>query len=364
MKLLFDCRYVRTDRHDGISRYSAELVGALARLHDVTMLISDGRQLRLLPDLPWALGPSPTSALEPLAALRVNRLHPDVVVSPMQTMGSLGRRYGLVLTIHDLIYYENRTPPRQFSWPIRLLWRLYHLSPAPQRLLLAGADAVAVISETTASLMRRHRLTTKPMPLVPNAPDPAFAAPARTEPPARPNLVYMGSFMPYKNVETVVRAMRELPGWTLHLCSRADAATLARLRALAPEGAIVAHDGVSDAEYRALLAGATALVTASRNEGFGLPVIEAMSAGTPVICSDIPIFREVAGEAAIRFDPDSPADLARAARAASGPAEFAARSAAGIVEASRWSWDASARTLLAACERIHAEREARAAGSR
>lgn len=358
MRLLFDCRYVRTDRHDGISRYSAELVTALARRHPVTMLISDGRQLRLLPDLPWELIPAPTSPLEPLVALRVNRLRPDVVASPMQTMGSLGRRYGLVLTIHDLIYYENRTPPRQFAWPIRLLWRLYHLSYAPQRLLLAGADAVAVISETTAGLMRRHRLAGKPMPLVPNAPDPAFAAPARTAPPAAPNLVYMGSFMPYKNVEAVAAAMRELPGWTLHLCSKADDATLARLRALAPEGAIAAHQGVSDEEYRELLAGATALVTASRNEGFGLPVIEAMSAGTPVLCSDIPIFREVAGDAALRFDPDAPADLARAARQVAEPAEFARRSAAGIAEAARWSWDASAEALLEACERIHAERSA------
>lgn len=359
MRLLFDCRYVRTDRHDGISRYSAELVAALGRRHPVTMLISDGRQLRLLPDLPWAMGPAPTSPLEPLAALRVNRLEPDVVVSPMQTMGSLGRRYGLVLTIHDLIYYENRTPPRQFAWPIRVLWRLYHLSYAPQRMLLAGADAVAVISESTAALMRRHRLTAKPMPLVPNAPDHAFAAPARTTPPAAPNLVYMGSFMPYKNVETVARAMGELPGWTLHLCSKADDATLSRLRALAPDGAVVAHQGVSDEEYRELLAGATALVTASRNEGFGLPVIEAMSAGTPVLCSDIPIFREVAGEAAIRFDPDAPAALAAAARRVAEPAEFAARSTAGVAEAARWSWDASAATLLAECERIHADRARR-----
>lgn len=362
MRLAVDCRYVRTDRHDGISRYTAELVTALARLHPVTMLISDGRQLRLLPDLPWRMLSAPTSPREPLVALEANRLDieggaPDVIVSPMQTMGSIGRRYGLVLTIHDLIYYENRTPPRQFAWPIRLLWRAYHLSFAPQRILLGGADAVAVISETTAGLMRRHRLTSKPMPLVPNAPDPSFAAEPRSTPPAgAPNLVYMGSFMPYKNVETVAAALRELPGWTLHLCSKADEATLRRLEALAPAGSIIAHQGVSDDVYRELLAGATALVTASRNEGFGLPVIEAMSAGVPVLCSDIPIFREVAEDAAIRFDPDSPAELARAARTLEDPAEWARRSAAGVERARAYSWDASARSLLEACERVHAER--------
>lgn len=47
-------------------------------------------------------------------------------------------------------------------------------------------------------------------------------------------------------------------------------------------------------------------------EGFGLPVLEAFAANCPVICSDIPVFHEVGGEAALYFKPDSPADLARA----------------------------------------------------
>ena len=104
MKLVIDCRYVRTDHHDGISRYTAGLVGALAQLHPLTMLISDERQLRLLPDLPRHRVSAPTSAAEPFVARQVNALAPDVVFSPMQTMGSWGRRYRLVLTVHDLIY--------------------------------------------------------------------------------------------------------------------------------------------------------------------------------------------------------------------------------------------------------------------
>lgn len=360
-RILFDCRYVKLERHDGISRYSAELVRALSDLHPVTMLISDERQLKMLPNLPWILGPSETSPLEPFVALRINRMRihgkrPDVVVSPMQTMGSIGRRYGLILTIHDLIYYVNRTPPREFNPAIRLLWRIYHLSYWPQRVLLSGADAVATISRTTGRLMRRHRLTRKPLVLVPNAPEQSLAASARFAPPTNPNLVYMGSFMPYKNVETVARAMQHLPGWTLHLCSKADDATIARLEELAPAGSIVAHRGVSDDAYRELLLQATALVTASRNEGFGLPVIEAMSAGTPVLCSDIPIFREVGGKAAQYFDPDSPEDLARAAVSLSEQNAWADASAASVEQAATFTWTASATSLLRAVERIHAAR--------
>ena len=93
MKIVFDCRYTRIGRHDGISRYTAGLVAALAKLHPVTMLISDHRQLELLPDLPWELVSAPTSAREPLVARQVNRLRPDVVFTPMQTMGGWGRHY-------------------------------------------------------------------------------------------------------------------------------------------------------------------------------------------------------------------------------------------------------------------------------
>ncbi|KAB1657745.1 glycosyltransferase family 4 protein [Pseudoclavibacter chungangensis] len=353
MKIMFDCRYVRTDRHDGISRYSLELVTALAKLHPVTMLIHDAHQLEVLPSLPFEQISSPTSVREPFVARQVRRFHPDVVVSPMQTMGSIGRSYGLVLTIHDLIYYVNRTPPRQFAWPLRLLWRLYHLSYAPQRLLLRGADQVATISRTTRELMRRNRLTRRPIPIVTNAPDERFRRAVPGQPPERRSLVYMGSFMPYKNVETIARALHELDGWVLHLCSRADEATLERLRALAPDGSIVAHQGVSDTEYLSLLAETTALVTVSRNEGFGLPVIEGMAAGVPVICSDIPVFREIGADAAVFVDPDSPSALARAAHELEDDAVWEARARAGIARAADFTWEASAQSLLEACRSVH-----------
>ena len=75
MKIVVDCRYTRLEHHDGISRYGARLAEALARRaassgHQVMMLISDERQLSMLPDLPWSLASGPTSAREPLVALQ------------------------------------------------------------------------------------------------------------------------------------------------------------------------------------------------------------------------------------------------------------------------------------------------------
>jgi glycosyltransferase involved in cell wall biosynthesis len=349
VKIVVDCRYVRIDHHDGISRYTAGVVEALARLRPVTMLINDERQLTLLPDLPWAIVSGPTSAREPLVALQVNKLHPDVVFTPMQTMGTFGRRYKLVKTLHDLIYYRNRTPPRDLNPAIRLLWRLYHLAWWPQRLLLNRADAVATVSATTQLLMREHHLTDKPIVIVGNAPDTASPSPAlsRTQPSgATRDLLYMGSFMPYKNVETLAMAMRQLPGYRLHLLSRISPGDRSRLEALAPAESLVIHDGTSEEDYRALLRTATALVTTSLDEGFGLPLVEAMALGTPVVVSDIPIFREIGGDAALYVPATDASAVASAIRVLEDPGEWAARSARSREQAAHFSWERSAATLL------------------
>ena len=121
MKLMVDARYTRIGFHDGISRYTASLLGALKTLVDtgdeaaadldLTMIISDERQLDMLPDLPHVKICSPTGPLEPTASLQLNKYAPDVVFSPMQTIGSAGRKFKLILTLHDLIYYSHPTPP-------------------------------------------------------------------------------------------------------------------------------------------------------------------------------------------------------------------------------------------------------------
>ncbi|OII04293.1 glycosyltransferase family 1 protein [Curtobacterium sp. MCBA15_008] len=359
LRVGIDCRYVRIGRHDGISRFTAGVVAHLPDRHDYTLLVHDERQLESLPEgMPWALLPAPTEPGEPFVARKVNRLGLDAVFSPMQTMGSRGRDYALVLTLHDLIYYRNRTPPREFSWPLRLGWRAFHLSWVPQRVLLNGADGVVTVSETTAGLIAEHRLTKRPVTVAYNAADPAARRPSdgdRTK-----TLVYMGSFMPYKNVETLAAALPLLGAdWVLHCMSRVSDADRARLSGLAPSGSIVFHDGATDDEYLRVLRSATALATASYDEGFGIPLVEAMGIGTPVVVSDVPIFREIGGVAAEYFDPSSPSAVAAAVRRLE--ARWDAASEASVVQAARFRWDDSAEQVVRAVERAVAERAARAA---
>ncbi|GGR38877.1 glycosyltransferase family 4 protein [Agromyces mediolanus] len=359
MRIVFDCRYTRIGQHDGISRFTAGLVGELGKRHPVTMLINDHRQLELLPELPWQLVSGPTSPLEPFVALQVKRLKPDIVFSPMQTMGSLGRDYRLLLTLHDLIYYENRTPPRNLPWPVRLLWRLYHLAWWPQRVLLNRADRVVTVSETTAGLIAEHRLTKREVTVVPNASDELGRPELPRQRPTRGRLVYMGSFMPYKGVDTLVRAAAKLPDHELHLMSRIGDEERRRLTRLAPDARIVFHDGASDEEYAELLSNATALVHASRAEGFGIPLVEAMRLGTPIVVSDIPIFREIGGDAALYFDPNDPDDLVRAVRDLEAGDQWTRRSELAVERAAGYTWAASAERLLKLMQRTVAEQGGR-----
>lgn len=355
MRVFVDARWTRTDVHDGISRYGANLIEALHHLHPVTMLIHDENQLRLLPEaVPYVMVNSPFSPRELLLARTLNRLGADVVFSPLQVIGGFGRRYRLVLTLHDLIYYRHPRPPGFLPLPVRLVWRSYHRAYWPQRFLLNRADAVVTVSETTKRLIAEYRLTRRSVTVVYNAPsdqdvviDGVGESDSGGARDGRCDLVYMGSFMPYKNVETLIAGMADLPGYRLHLLSRIDPAREAELVASQPPGAdVVFWRGISDADYRDLLARAKALVTASRDEGFGLPIIEAMNASTPVVCSDLDIFREVTGGNALFFDPDSVGGFVDAVRRSEDPPTRERLVASGREQSAGFSWRSSARRLL------------------
>lgn len=364
MKLLFDARYIRTDYHDGISRYSAELLAATARAVAsdprvrLAALISDPAQAALISDgLPTLLGPSVTSPAEVLTGGLLSRYAPDVVFSPMQTMGSLGRRHKLILTLHDLIYYEHPQPPGDLPWPVQWGWRAYHKAWWPQRLTLNRADAVATVSETSRQQILAHRLTKRDVRVIANAApsagvpeDEALARLSRRG----TDLVYMGSFLPYKNVETLLRAMAHLPGRTLHLLSRISPARRAELQAQVPAGArVVFHGGVGEEQYRELLSSCAALITASRAEGYGLPLVEAFAEGAPVVCSDLPIFREVAGDAAGYAPADDDAAFAARVRELTNPTMAHERVLAGLERICEHTWEDSARDLLDLAWELH-----------
>jgi glycosyltransferase involved in cell wall biosynthesis len=346
--LHFDARFIRLDQHDGISRFSVELIKALNSKIKVVAIIYDLRQLDHLPEgMEFLVLNNPQSISEFLIARKLNKAHATHVFSPMQVMGTAGRKFKLVLTLHDLIYYRHRKPPQDLSYAVQLLWRLYHLSYLPQRLLLNRADAVATVSKTTKALMESKRLTKRKIGVVYNAP-PFLQALGPREFPKSRKVVYIGSFMPYKNVETLIRGAALTPEFELHLLSKIELKRREELELLAKStGAnVVFHGGVSDLEYQNLLREAFALVSASRDEGFGIPLVEAMQVGTPVVISDLDIFREVAGVSGIFFPADSPEGFAEGLISLLEPDNWKLASKHSIAQASSFNWDDSADLLL------------------
>jgi glycosyltransferase involved in cell wall biosynthesis len=91
-----------------------------------------------------------------------------------------------------------------------------------------------------------------------------------------------------------------------------------------------------------LYRGASVVVLPSRAEGFGLPVIEAMACGVPIVCSDLPVLREIADGVAVFCKPEDPEDFARAiAGVLQAPTPGSTRQV-GIERARRFTWERSA----------------------
>ena len=352
----FDGRYINPVKPDGITSFSLGLIRAVSRVHPLTVMVDNQQQAELLPkskNLTLFFTNPVASPKELFSTRKLNREKIRVLFSPMQTTSGLGRNFKLVYTLHDLIYYRHRTPPSNFNPLIRAIWFLYHLSYWPQRRLLNMADAVATVSETTRDQMLRHRLTKKPIYVIHNAAE----APERVDKVNRHDskiLVYMGSFIGYKNVETLIRGMRLLPDHKLVLLSRITESRKVELQALADEnGAQVQFEnGVTRDEYHEWLHAAKALVSASKDEGFGIPVVEAMERGCPVILSDIPIFEEVAGPAGLRFAATDSIAFAEQVKRLGDKRDWKLHSDLGLSQAEFFTWEDSAELFLELCEEL------------
>ncbi|MGD9572505.1 MAG: glycosyltransferase family 4 protein [Thermoleophilia bacterium] len=182
-----------------------------------------------------------------------------------------------------------------------------------------------------------------------------WAAPAPVAPdgtvPEGAYVLYAGAIEPHKNAGLAVEAIALAPaGVRLVMTGPWSRRRAARLRGHAArvgaEGRIDWEGLVTPGRLAALRAGAVAVLVPSRKEGFGLPVLEAMDAGVPVLASDTPALREVGGAAARYLPPADPVPWARAigelAEDAGVRAEMAA---AGRRRAGDHSWDRTAAAL-------------------
>jgi len=245
-----------------------------------------------------------------------------------------------VLTLHDLSTLEH---PEWFAPAFGLWYRL--LLPR----LAHRVRRIAVPSEyVRQKVLRRFRLPGKQVVTVPGGVDPARFHPIRQKDLHERYILFVGSLEPRKNLPVLLEAWQAIalqhPDVSLVVAGVPGA--VFRPVALPHAVARLQWAGyVSEAELPGLYAGATAFVLPSLEEGFGLPVLEAMACGVPVIAADAGALPEVVGEAGILFDPASPAALAAALDFCLDNPELCLNlQCLGIERARQFSWSRAAVT--------------------
>jgi glycosyltransferase involved in cell wall biosynthesis len=280
----------------GVHRYITSLVGELEASDKVTLhrysLPGRDHLRTVVRDVAWYL------RVLPRAARRdgVDLLHCPTQRAPANSA------VPLLLTIHDLATL--RLPAAFNRWT-----RAYSRALLPR--VIRNADHVIAVSEFTASeLMSLLGVTAAKITVIPNGVGVPFGS--DVEAATGDYVLAVATIEPRKNLNRLTQAFASLsprpselrlvgaPGWG-HVHVDAHVKQLGV---------------VSDHELARLYRGARCLAYVPLYEGFGLPVLEAMASGTPVVASDIPPLREVAGLAAVYVDPFDPEAIARGLREA------------------------------------------------
>jgi glycosyltransferase involved in cell wall biosynthesis len=268
------------------------------------------------------------------------------------------RRAARIVTIHDLDF---------LSHPERTRAEIRRDYPALVRSHAHRADRIVVNSHFTgAEVERRLEVAADKITVcVPGAPDWS----PRPAPPADDAYVlFFGTLEPRKNVGTLLDAYEalvarrsDMPRLVLAGRETPDARSWLERIARPPLNRLVRHVGYVDpAKRRNLYEGARLLVQPSFDEGFGMPVLEAMTLGVPVIAANRGALPEVVGDAGPLVDPESSEELASAIeRLIDDEALWAASAAKGSLRAHHFRWEESARHLAEAYRLAIEHRDAR-----
>jgi alpha-1,3-rhamnosyl/mannosyltransferase len=282
----------------------------------------------------------------------LGRTGADVVWYPWNVALPSPPRRAVVVTIHDIAPVVHPDPRRRRAWKNWKWRRRYARTVRESTLLLCVSrftrDEVHRVFGVPLERMRAVQLAADDGVGTPDAAQHDAATLERLGVRA-PFVLAVGAAERRKNLGLLERAMPQavarVPELTLALAGPRNKRLVGA--DLAPWKRTLGF--VTAAELATLYRSAACLVIPSRYEGFGLPVLEAMRLGTPVICTRASSLPEVGGDAAAYVDPDDDAGLADAiVRVTSDAGLRAGMAAAGISWAARFTWDATARGTLAA----------------
>jgi len=327
-------------RRTGDETYAAALLRELAVIADEERIVAITRRPELVPDGIEAVElPARSQALRMTIALprALRRLAPALghftyVVPPAY-------RGPAVVTIHDLSF---ELDPEVMNRRDRFMFRTFVPRSARR------ADRVLAGSERTRrDLVEQYGIGEEKVVVTPYGVDPIFR-PGGAVHDGAPYALFVGGIQPRKDPLTAVEALALVDG-DLRLVlvgdeKRGGDDVRSAVRRLGLEARVELAGYVEREGLAALYRGAACLVFPSRYEGFGLPVLEAMASGTPVVATTAGAVPEVAGDAAVLVEPGNPEGLADGIRRALSERERL--SAAGLERVRRFSWSETARRTL------------------
>jgi len=374
-------------QHAGLGRYAQELLLALAVTdgqNEYVVFYNNPATARVDPTLerfpkittplsykPWRL----SALLAHFARIPQDHLFPGVdLFHATDHLLPYFRRIKSVFTLHDLIFlFHPETHKPLNRWFLTLMMPRF----------LRAADAVIAVSECTKrDVIRFYGIPEEKITVIYEGVNPRFR-PASPETiaavRARYNLpehfiLYVGTIEPRKNLTALLEAFHHLlatrslrpapcdllPATCSLLPAPCDLRLVIvgkkgwlyegffrRLRELGLEDRVIFTGYVPDEDLPAIYSAADLFVFPSLYEGFGLPVLEAMACGTPVVCSNTSSLPEVAGDAALLVDPADVRALAGAMeRALRDEGKWREMRERGLQQAARFSWDEAAAMSL------------------
>lgn len=286
----------------------------------------------------------------------------DVFHGPASLIPFVKKGFGICVTIHDLVaFLYSETIPRRYGIYMRFLLR---------QAVKKADQIIAVSHHTRKDLMDILKVPAEKITVIHEAPAPVFRPLNRSWVRRRLKekyglegkyLYHLGNIEPRKNLinllEAFILVCRELEEPYRLVVSGQEGWLVGSLRryfkSYPLQDRIVFTGYVPEAEIPFLMNGAELFVFPSLYEGFGLPVLEAMSCGTPVITSNCSSLPEIVGSAAALVDPNDVHDLAdRIIYVLKRPEERERLSLAGLEQSAKFTWAETARKTLQVYRRV------------